>query len=518
MSRTAIRLRRVIRSAWTLPALVLLAFALLPLPALHLLGTVSDTLADKPQWEVSKVRAEGQLMGSAKYRDMPQAMAGEHLNLEAWHGCQEVLSAASIQPARLQFRFRYAPNGFLSLRFGVGAKRGYALRVSNDPHHPGGFFDVAYTGEFLHRLALPALDCAPDRWHTLELRLDSDGGTVLIDEAPAGSLPGPLVLPGKVGFWGGWQPAAVDDFEVFDAQDAVLVDEAFTHQFRWNPLAAGALLLVAALAALVYAFGRWRGVGQHEALAYVLSLLLCTASAAYTYLAARPYLAALYPKAEVLAARERSWFDGLLERRDERIMATGAERTAGVALRLMFVGTSQTYGMGAMLQVNSFVPLLHDKFADAPFPSGRVECINAAVPGANTTLLFSHFVDRWLTLKPDIVVFNFGCNDPATSEFETNLRNMALAARRAGAEVIFMKEPTARGMVDQIDWKYAAIARVATSLKAPLIDAQAYMLSVEDSGFLWWDMVHPTDYGHRLMADYLYPILRDAAGARIAAQ
>jgi phospholipase/lecithinase/hemolysin len=54
----------------------------------------------------------------------------------------------------------------------------------------------------------------------------------------------------------------------------------------------------------------------------------------------------------------------------------------------------------------------------------------------------------------------------------------------------------------------AVMQRVAAAHSVPIVDAHRHLYEYRSKGFLWWDFVHPTSFGHRLIADCIYAEMR----------
>ncbi len=149
------------------------------------------------------------------------------------------------------------------------------------------------------------------------------------------------------------------------------------------------------------------------------------------------------------------------------------------------------------------------------------EVINRGIGGNRTCDL----VERWgkdcIDLKPDLVSIligvndawrGFDCNDPTTDrQFEENLRNILnrtkseLNARLIVLSPYMLDETDARAsMWADLQGKREVVARLAAEYGATFIDLQAEFDKMVAAGTakttLSADGVHPTDYGHEVIA------------------
>lgn len=170
---------------------------------------------------------------------------------------------------------------------------------------------------------------------------------------------------------------------------------------------------------------------------------------------------------------------------------------------------------------------------------------NRGIPANNTGHAISRFESDVLSLKPALVVIQFGLNDaavnvnddpPATGPrvsrkiYLANLRHMIEALRERKIPVILMTpnrmywSPLLQSLYDKppydaqdpesfnrlhLDGYAAGVRELATEQNVPLVDInQAYLDSGNPRQFLLERcMQHPNDVGHKLVADLLAPVV-----------
>ncbi|MCF7686826.1 MAG: exo-alpha-sialidase [Cephaloticoccus sp.] len=170
---------------------------------------------------------------------------------------------------------------------------------------------------------------------------------------------------------------------------------------------------------------------------------------------------------------------------------------------------------------------------------------NRGVPADNTDHAMGRFADDVLALHPGLVVIQFGLNDaavdvwqnpPATGprvsreRYVANLRSMVQTLRERNVAVVLMTpnrmywspalleryskppyDPANPESFNQLhlDAYVAAMRQLALEENVPLVDInQAYLESENPRGLLLARCLqHPSDAGHRLVADLLSPVV-----------
>jgi lysophospholipase L1-like esterase len=174
--------------------------------------------------------------------------------------------------------------------------------------------------------------------------------------------------------------------------------------------------------------------------------------------------------------------------------------------RVLFLGTSQTWGEGATRKedvwTQTAVQKLNDRFTARASFSGT----NAAMPGSTLPLLISSLERRGLQQGFDLVVINLGTNDGYGPPFRETLLAYCAKLREAGSSVLLILEPNDIEADDELlRHKHEMMIEVAQRLKLPILDMHEYLgrKEVYDSGLIWWDHVHLSSFGNRLFSDRL---------------
>jgi lysophospholipase L1-like esterase len=104
-------------------------------------------------------------------------------------------------------------------------------------------------------------------------------------------------------------------------------------------------------------------------------------------------------------------------------------------------------------------------------------------------------------------VVNLSSNDTDTVQFQRNLTELVLELRSRNLRTVLMLEPNSieqrwtDSPQSDLSVKHALVRAVATRYGLAVIDLHEYLAERKDAGFVWWDYVHLTSFGQRLVAD-----------------
>lgn len=235
----------------------------------------------------------------------------------------------------------------------------------------------------------------------------------------------------------------------------------------------------------------------------VSTTLLVIAALLYFFVVVRT---SWYPKAEGDLAKAETYFNkGAEERVLGEIRQRFAGRPRGAAVRLLFVGSSQTWGAGARRDEEAFVPRLESALARR-FPAGPpIECLNGGISSARAAQLAVLLTNEWMRYEPQLVLINLSSNDRSSKgKFVPAIREMIDVARAGGATPVLIQEANQRqAVMPNLLHRHRQLAELGAELGVQVLDMQGFLEQREDDGFLWWDKVHLTSYGQELVAEWL---------------
>lgn len=524
----------------------------LTLPAAWLLTEgglyARNTLRHHPEWGLGKLLAplEGS-MGARECARTRNLLAGNRLNLAAWHGFQEVLLERGVNLQSLRFRFWLDDQAMLYVILSKNPQGSAGVRLSRWQPLSSGSWRADPQGGFTswHDLALHP---GPG-WHTCVLSQTGTDWTIALDAGPASSLGLAELAAGTAGFLGSYAEARVDDVEVQATGEAAW-HEDFRHSrpfWGWlgtlwallwlasvllspnrasffrvcTVLLAGTLLLACGcLFDLHYWSSRYhaamggedRVVPGHEVargLEGLENVRLAAAAALEPWDPAPPtpvflrrYLGGYHP------SRPSSWLQIYRGGRPEAIyLADNAEAIKRFlasgplpARRVLFLGTSQTWGVGARRRDERLVAQVARALGE------DVLLINAARCASVASELVARYEDRLLAFHPILTVVNLGNNDSDLNQLGSSLgRLYELNAERGIRTLLLLEANAAESNPRRLLEAHRMMLEQAAVLDIPCEDLHGFLSSERAlrSGILWIDFVHLSSHGQRLAAHWL---------------
>ena len=179
--------------------------------------------------------------------------------------------------------------------------------------------------------------------------------------------------------------------------------------------------------------------------------------------------------------------------------------------KIMFIGSSQTEGEGSGLKNENFVSQFKNLLDQSPLlKTKKFVIINNGKPGTTASQLVEFFKNQWIKLKPNVVIINLSGNDQEYQtgpDFATALEEFVDLSREYNFKLVFLAE------ANNIEFKpklatHQTMKEIALKNKLTFIDMHKYLASNQNNGILWWDFIHPTSYGYKLIAKQLFDQLK----------
>lgn len=454
----------------------------------------TNTFALHKGWGTTKAQLAKSVSTTIAFMTTRPALARGRLNLAAWNGYNEVYTREPMDAREIRFKLSMSPEGFVAVGLN-GDDTGYdGLLLSPSYLYRNSFIQVNPSGEFMSREYLSPFHLEANR--EFYVRMVSDGGavSVFVNEHLLYTLPVDFE-PGKISFRGGEHPVFIDDIEVFGVDGQVLLNERFAHPHRRIILCC----ILLALLGMTFLISRY--VSFFDIVTWQVTLIIIFIVYGLVDFNA---LAQRYPKYDgALRAQEESH----LLQEEQRILqrvrdAADTEKMDG-EYRILVLGSSQTWGSGILNDGDEFA-VQWERRLHKQYPSRTINIINAGICGTTSDRLFGLYETEFIKTSPDAVVINLSNNDNGFDErtFVTFLRKFAALNKKRDIETVFILEPNGPEHRFYLPL-HPVMRQVAEETQIPIWDANRYLIEQNDRGFLWWDWVHMSSFGHQLMARFL---------------
>ena len=191
----------------------------------------------------------------------------------------------------------------------------------------------------------------------------------------------------------------------------------------------------------------------------------------------------------------------------------------GEDICVAFIGGSITEGYSSTSHDKCYAKLIHDWWAES-FPDSNVKYINAGIGGTGSDYGVSRVDNDVLKYDPDVVFVDFTVNDADTEfyfeTYEGLLRRILKSSSHPAVVLMFFVQYSCG--VSAQDWHLklgqhyslpciSCVDSIYAKLKDDIIKAEEFTR----------DMLHPNDYGHKLIAemttDFLDTVKKESAAA-----
>ena len=534
---------------------LLIAAILLPCSALSTLVVLysQNSLYLNNDWIVSKRMLQMGVWGADEYLLTRMPLARNVLNLGQYFGYQEVVLREILHPVEISFDFEIPERSYVDVTFNRNDNRFSGIRLSELPDFPSMSFESTTEGEFLTVARIQHRAIAPG-WHTLEIKADElrlvlslDGGAEIIPIASQ-------FLEGLIGFRSGLRGAKVDHVAI-KTLDGSWVRPSFKNLKHWPLVFVLNFLFFASLGTAVSQLASRKSVSNEKErlftwFTFVLTTTVCLGmwyAFDFSYYSSRVHkrngitrllngeqtdvlnfeelryrtLSLVYG----LSGGESVSRQGVADRgypmdrvwrgpifcgpTDDKCMKVGDLREGSKSAplyRVLFVGTSQTIGAGALTLEDTFFALVHRYLRDKIPGSIYLESINISVSGSHSPLLLKEYDENYLKFRPDIVVINLPNNDQG---LEAAIDGFLKQKELYGIKTVLLEEANTSEKYDTDDLlsNQEVLRRLAKRYNVPVYSLRNFLSqpTIAGSGALWWDDFHLTSYGQGVVGRWLAP-------------
>jgi lysophospholipase L1-like esterase len=492
--------------------LVIVLLLIVPAAALtEVYLLLHNGFAANGRWIASKEKCGIVPVGAKRFATGLQALAGNRLNLGAWFGFQEVLSKEFYSPDEIEFDFRLGKNAYLAfvLQDDDGSSFGFRMGTHR------GFWDITFaadiTGKFLDRRLVVPMRLKTDEWYHCKIVKNESEGAVSINGRPMRGIIFHYPDTCRVGFRNGLNAAYVDNVVIRDNNLTSIETETFANYRNW-PVVLAVFFSIGVLMDLLMGINFLRRAGtDFEVIMGVVTLNAVLAIASVIAIVCALYFQNYYARGTGMSPS--AFIETEREKVFGRLVKSYAKEDFSGKCRILVTGSSQTFGCGALDENDTYVSQLQQRLNERFGQHMKFECLNAGVRAADSGALVDALKNHLFTLRPDLVVVDLSNNDSGRTspqiQFGSYLRQFIDLCHAHNVELVFVLEANSTEKTPGDLPLHRTMRRLARNLGVPVIELHEEMKRYYDDGFLWWDYVHPTSYGHALIADCIFRGLID---------
>ncbi len=467
-------------------------------------------------WHSVKANIKFGVMAAHAFLMTRRSLPNDRLDLGTWHGYQEIFTNRIFTPSELKFRFFIPDNRYITLQLDRQPNGGYyGVIISRNARFRSGLIRVVQAGEkFTTYEEKPVDGLWSNKVHELKAIYSSTEISVYIDNALYARIAAPL-REQAIGLKGcGYPGVWIDDINVIETNGNVW-SENFSNRRNlavvfWSAFVLFGLFLSTGL---IFFYKKPQAYLYSLTQALVGLVLLVFLSSVDAYLFSNYYFdrnVALNFLMRDLNSENQTFkvVDQSVPTLVKKLISRFKETPKKGQYRVLLLGSSQTWGSGATSEQTTVSARL-ESILQNEYGFKNVTVINGGFPGFGTRQLYDVFtaaVDK----TPEMVLLNMSFNDNSNpAEFTDYLFKFGELARQKKFRLVFSAEAFSNELGDVPIDNQIKITSAARALDIPLIDSYIYMNSVNNSGFLWWDIVHLSDVGQETLARYLAAQLND---------
>lgn len=465
------------------------------------------------------------VLGRNEFFKSYQTLANNHLNLSAWFGYNEVITKTPYSLKSVDFDFYLDTNSFFYFIFNKNKELFSAVRLGNNSVFPPANLTVKQTGEFISSLPLDIKDISPKKWHHGQFVFEKDLKTVIlkIDNINVANLQSFHWSDQKFGFRGSNNKVLIDNVIAKDVNDKRLFFDNFSNYGKLFLLKYILILITIGLTNLII-FLVSLHFRKKDLIAAIFSVTIYAATLLGVLMIIVWYMWSIFTPSYPM---EGSILKNIGHRlnikglpvfandpfvHSEEDMDHFKKYQSNNKKKIIFIGTSQTWGAGAEKENEAMVKVFDSnliKYASESANKKDYQVINTAISGSDSTELLHFYKENWIKLLPKIVIINLSNNDRNNEIFKKNLQEFIKLNNEQKIKTVFVLEANSLENTPTELINHKIMRNIGIEGGALVLDLHSYVKSKRDTGILWWDSVHPTSYGHQLIGDFIFESVKD---------
>jgi lysophospholipase L1-like esterase len=470
----------------------------------------NNTLSKVQNWRSLKMELQKTVMASFSFYATRKALAGGKLDLGTWHGFNEVVSLREFAAAEVTFDFYLKDTQYLSFHYNRSANSFDGFTISANSFVNSKYFSGDSFGKFSTATNIDVPNLKKNSWNSALIRFGQNKSELFINSKLVNSNL-PAARPKQsIGFKGSGHEGSSVDNVVVRMMDGVVWKESFDNSenfyLTFLVVSAVSLFVVFAIATIFKSTPNFSLILLSSL--FVLSFLLPILLWVDSYVTNRYYFA--NPSyLDFLQRSVKKEFEAFVPAdQSPQTVANEFSELYNAAdappYKIVILGTSQTWGSGAS-SLDRTIANQYNLSLEASGLTKKARAYGLAVPGSYLTEMSALFYELTKKNRPNLVIINMCIND--TSDlvaYEKNLKVFIPELKKMGVQVIISAEPFYDENQTISRHNHEVVQKVSVDTNIPFINEQDYLFSKLNSGYLWWDVVHMSDYGQQLFGTALF--------------
>lgn len=501
----------------------------------------NNTLSNNDNWTSGKMSLSMGVMGAEQFFTQTQPLNRNHLNLGSWHGFQEIISKDSFNFNSLEFDVLLSNDAYLVTYLQMTTDQKIGFEIGSD-QSKNNCLSINQDGQFIKKTPLENVVIQSNEWVHITADITENIINIKINNQYFSCLSTELI-PSQIGFKNGYSDVLLDNIVVKKSENTVF-KEKFENNHDLSVYILFSFIVISIVDVLIFKMPLIRKKS------FIFFIIATTISIVFSLAIFYGYLLFVfsynYPSIKSfisnLQTKEAQWVDNTVEVISQQIMDIYEDNSDQT---ILFIGSSQTWGAGASTQEKRFTQVFEKLINENTFiasdstkvkttPTDKennttsvvpddgteqamlastesaqpfIPVINTGIPGTTTNELLMEYQEKWITLKPKLVFLNLASNDFTYGideyTYTQNIESFIKLNNENGIKTILVAEAYSNE-INTPNHFHIVLKQIAEQHHIPFIDMHSYLEEKSDTGLMWWDFIHPTDYGHELIARNLY--------------
>ncbi len=478
----------------------------------------NNTLVVNNNWDSEKINLQMGVMGASNFVNKTQPLNRDRLDLSSWSGFQEISTKKILEYNQIEFDALVDDNAYIINHFAMNDNQRFSIKISGTSSDSYCLV-IDRDGKFIDKQLIDGLNIKSNEWFHTKINLRENEAFITINDQENVCLI-PNSKYSKVGFKGGLNQSLVDNIVIKNNSETV-----FNEDFSNNKNFILILIVIFIFLSLVHS--KISNKSRYILFVTIDISLLLSILTFYIYLLC--FFIGNYPNINSylssLKSKETEWIDKEIEIISTQIMT--ATRDNNIE-KIMIIGSSQTWGAGASSIEKTFPAILEnelnikiDELSKDATSSGQtfglsinqdISVVNAGISGTVSFELLDEYQKNWIKLKPKILIINLSSNDfnygVSQSDFKKNIEEFISLNKLNNIKTILVIEASS-SEYRIYNPLHNSLKEISADNNIPIIEMNEYLKDKNDSGLLWWDFIHPTNYGHQLIAKHISDFILD---------